>query len=113
MASQQPQQGKQAQGNKTASGNALGMVERLLAGAAVAGAAIYVLINALYVEFYDDFGVRPEDVGWDRLAVLGRVAGVALFVIAMAGLIAYIYPRHILLSVSTRPKILGRDSCRS
>jgi hypothetical protein len=40
----------------------------------VAGATIYVLINGLYIEFYDDFGVRPEDVGLDRLAILGRSA---------------------------------------
>jgi hypothetical protein len=69
----------------------LGVVERLLAGAAVAGAAIYVLINALYIEFYDDFGVRPEDVGLDRLAVLGRAAWVALVGIAVVGLIGYAY----------------------
>ena len=48
----------------------LGIAERLLAGAAVVGATIYVLINGLYIEFYDDFGVRPEDVGLDRLAIL-------------------------------------------
>jgi hypothetical protein len=63
------------------------VVERLLAGAAVAGAAVYVLMNALYVEFYDDFGVRPEDVGWDRLAVLGRSAWIAFVGISVAGLI--------------------------
>jgi hypothetical protein len=69
----------------------LGVVERLLAGVAVTGAAIYVLINALYVEFYDDFSVRPEDVGWDRLAVLGRAAWVALVGIAVVGTIGWAY----------------------
>ena len=58
-------------------------LERLLAGATVLGGAIYVLIYALYIEFYDDFGVRPEEVGWDRLAVLGRAAWVALVGIAI------------------------------
>jgi hypothetical protein len=69
----------------------VGVAERLLAGAAVAGAAIYVLINALYIEFYDDFGVRPEDVGLDRVAVLGRAAWIALVAIAVVGLIGCIY----------------------
>lgn len=55
-----------------------GIFERLLAAAAVLGAAIYVLLNALYVEYLDDFGLRPEDVGLDRLAVLGRAAWIAL-----------------------------------
>jgi hypothetical protein len=63
----------------------LGIAERLLAGAAVVGATIYVLINGLYIEFYDDFGVRPEDVGLDRLAILGRSAWVALVAIALVG----------------------------
>jgi hypothetical protein len=69
----------------------VGVVERLLAGAAVAGATIYVLINALYIEFYDDFGVRPEDVGLDRVAVLGRAAWVALVGIIVGGLFGYLY----------------------
>jgi hypothetical protein len=69
----------------------LGVVERLLTGAAVLGGAIYVLIYALYIEFYDDFGVRPEEVGWDRLAVLGRAAWVALVGIAVAAPIGWIY----------------------
>ena len=68
----------------------LGIAERLLAGAAVVGATIYVLINGLYIEFYDDFGVRPEDVGLDRLAILGRSAWVALVAIALVGLVGYI-----------------------
>jgi hypothetical protein len=55
-----------------------GIFERVLAAAAVLGAAIYVLLNALYVEFLDDFGLRPEEVGLDRLAVLGRAAWIAL-----------------------------------
>ena len=62
----------------------LGVVERLLAAAALAGATIYVLLNALYLEFLDDFGLRPEDVGIDRLAVLGRAAWVALVGLGVA-----------------------------
>jgi hypothetical protein len=69
----------------------LGVAERLLAGAAVASGGIYVLINALYIEFYDDFGVRPEDVGWDRLAILGRAAWVAFSGIIVIGLIGWTY----------------------
>jgi hypothetical protein len=71
-------------------GAVLGVAERLLAAAAVAGATIYVLINGLYTEFYDDFGVRPEDVGLDRLAILGRSAWIALVGIALVGLVGYI-----------------------
>jgi hypothetical protein len=62
----------------------VGVVERLLAGAAVGGAVIYALINALYIEYYDDFGVRPEDIGWDRLAILGRSAWIALILIPLS-----------------------------
>jgi hypothetical protein len=58
-----------------------GLAERLLGAAAVLGAAIYALINVLYVEFYDDFGVRPEEVGWDRLTILSRTAWVVLAVV--------------------------------
>jgi hypothetical protein len=63
----------------------IGVAERLLAAAAVSGAAVYVLINGIYIEFYDDFGVRPEEVGLDRLAVLARAAWVALVVLAAGG----------------------------
>lgn len=52
----------------------LGVVDRIRAGAAIFGATRYVLLNALRVEFHSDFGVRPEEVGLDRLAVLGRTA---------------------------------------
>jgi hypothetical protein len=68
----------------------LGVAEQLLAGAAVAGAAIYVLLNALYVEFYDDFGLRPEEVGLDRLAVLGRAAWLALVPLLLTGPVALV-----------------------
>lgn len=71
----------------------LGVTERLLAGAAIAGATIYVLINSLYVEFYDDFGVRPEDVGWDRLTVLSRAAWIALVGIPIVGAVGYLFAR--------------------
>jgi hypothetical protein len=67
-----------------------GIFERLLAAAAVLGAAIYVLLNALYVEFLDDFGLRPEEVGLDRLAVLGRAAWIALVGLGIVAFIASI-----------------------
>jgi hypothetical protein len=60
----------------------LGVAERLLAWAAITGVIIYVLLNWLYVQFYGNFGVRPEQVGLDRLAVIGRsgmLAAIALF----------------------------------
>jgi hypothetical protein len=71
-----------------------GAVERLLAGAAVLGAGLYVLVNALYIEFYDDFGVRPEQVGFDRLAVLARSAWVALIVVALIGPVGIVVVRR-------------------
>ncbi len=47
-------------------------------GALVASIS-YLILNSAYVEFYESIGVRPEDVGLDRLAVLGRALGPALF----------------------------------
>jgi hypothetical protein len=89
--SRRPAQPQAAQPQAAQPLTLLGVVERLLAGVAVAGGAIYVLINMLYVEFYDDFSVRPEDVGWDRLTVLGRAAWVALVGIAVVGTIGWTY----------------------
>lgn len=62
-------------------------IEKLLGGAAVVSAALYVLINGLYVEFYESFGVRPEDVGWDKLTVLARSTWLALALIPAVALI--------------------------
>lgn len=76
-------QGKEIE--REAAPSMFGAVERLLGAAAVLGAALYVLVNGLYIEFYDDFGVRPEQVGFDRLAVLARSAWIALIAIAVAG----------------------------
>jgi hypothetical protein len=81
----------QASEGKTRSTTSFGVVERLLAAAAVLGATIYVLMNAVYVEFYDDFGVRPEEVGWDRLAVVSRAAWIAVVGILAAGFAAWFF----------------------
>ena len=54
----------------------------MLAAAAVA--ILYVLLQALYIEFYDDFGLRPEEVGLHRLAVLARAAWAGLSVILVS-----------------------------
>lgn len=62
-----------------------GVIERFLAATALLGAASYALLNAAYVEFLDDFGLRPEDVGIDRLSVLGRAAWVVVFGVAIWG----------------------------
>jgi len=53
-------------------------------GAVVASVA-YVLLNSAYVEFYESLGVRPEDVGFDRLAILGRALGLALVALFVVG----------------------------
>ena len=60
------------------------LAERILAATAVIGSSVYVLSQALYIEFYDDFGVRPEQVGLDRTAVLSRAAWFALAVFIVA-----------------------------
>jgi hypothetical protein len=54
-----------------------------LSAVAVIGSAMYVMLQALYVEFYDDFGVRPEQVGLDRAAVVSRAAAIALAVLIL------------------------------
>lgn len=87
----------------------LGRAERLLGAAAVLGAAIYALLNVLYVEFYDDFGVRPEEVGWDRLTMLSRTAWVVLAVII--GTAVFFLGRtllHLVLSRRARSDEAGR-----
>jgi hypothetical protein len=45
---------------------------------ALVASITYLLLNSAYVEFYESIGVRPEDVGLDRLAILGRAFGLAL-----------------------------------
>jgi hypothetical protein len=77
-----------------------GRAERLLGAAAVLGAAIYALLNVLYVEFYDDFGVRPEEVGWDRLTMLSRTAWVVLAV--LIGTVLFLLGKALLGSLLTR-----------
>jgi hypothetical protein len=47
----------------------------------------YVLLNSAYVEFYESLGVRPEDVGFDRLAILGRALGLTLVALFVVGLL--------------------------
>jgi hypothetical protein len=51
---------------------------------------IYVLLNSAYLEFYESLGVRPEEVGLDRLAILGRASGLALIALLLAGLVDFL-----------------------
>lgn len=44
---------------------------------ALVASITYLLLNSAYVEFYESIGVRPEDVGLDRLAILSRAFGLA------------------------------------
>jgi hypothetical protein len=97
-----------ADASATPASSLIGLVERLLAGTAVASAALYVLINALYVEFYDDFGIRPEDVGWDRLTVLSRSALLALVLIPAATLLGYAYDASKRANASSAPNNVSR-----
>jgi hypothetical protein len=50
----------------------------LTAAGALLASVTYVLLNSAYTEFYESLGVRPEDVGLDRLAILGRAFGLVL-----------------------------------
>lgn len=53
---------------------------------ALVASITYLLLNSAYVEFYESIGVRPEDVGLDRLAILGRALGLVLFALFIYGL---------------------------
>ena len=50
----------------------------LTALGAVLASVTYVLLNSAYLEFYRSLGIRPEDIGLDRLAILGRAFGLLL-----------------------------------
>lgn len=52
---------------------------------ALVASVIYVLLNSAYREYYESLGVRPEDVGLDRLAILGRASGLALIALLIYG----------------------------
>lgn len=48
---------------------------------------VYVTLNAGYVKFYEGLGIHPEEVGFDRVAILGRTASlvfIALFIALLA-----------------------------
>jgi hypothetical protein len=55
----------------------------LTAIGAVIASVTYVLLNSAYLEFYESLGIRPEDVGLDRLAILGRTFGLVLIAALM------------------------------
>lgn len=54
-------------------------------------ALFFVAINSAYVYFYEMLGVTPEDVGFDRLAILARTAGMLLPASILGALILAIY----------------------
>ncbi|MGW5238637.1 hypothetical protein ACWEOW_06875 [Monashia sp. NPDC004114] len=88
-------EGAKREPQKAASG-VVSALQQLLGAAAVLSATLYVLVNALYIDFYDDFGVRPEQVGLDRVAVLARAAWVALIAIVLIVPTAYVVTRRAL-----------------
>src|SRR5690349_15285151 len=101
-----------APGNGKSASGLMGAVEKLLAATAVLGATLYVLVNALYIDFYDGFGVRPEQVGLDRVAVLARSAWVALVAIALLGPVAFVIATRALrqrLAKLEQYDSMGRD----
>jgi hypothetical protein len=52
---------------------------------------LYVAVNSAYAYFYELLGVTPEDVGFDRLAILSRTAGLILPGLILGTLIAAVY----------------------
>ncbi|HEU5111137.1 MAG TPA: hypothetical protein VFT95_21560, partial [Micromonosporaceae bacterium] len=72
----------------------------------VMAAVVYLLLNSAYLEFYGSLGTRPEDVGLDRLAVLGRASGVLLFLLIVASFLALIVLGGVLLLGRWRPTLL-------
>ncbi len=60
---------------------------------------MYVLVNSAYIEYFDDFGVTPEQVGFDRGAVLARSAWLALLGVALLGPLFIVITRLRLRSV--------------
>lgn len=50
----------------------------IVAALGVLVALLYAVVNSAYVYFYELLGVTPEDVGFDRLAILARTAGLLL-----------------------------------
>jgi len=65
-----------------------GIVKVLMGAAAIAIAAFYVLLSGVYVTYLEGFGLDPEDVGLDRLTILGRVTGPAILVVYFGGALA-------------------------
>ncbi|MGN6613400.1 MAG: hypothetical protein ACTHLJ_16665 [Angustibacter sp.] len=50
-------------------------VQGVAAVVAALTGVLFVVLNAGYVHFYESVGVRPEDVGVDKVGVLARTAG--------------------------------------
>ncbi|MGW2651529.1 hypothetical protein ACWC2T_43315 [Streptomyces sp. NPDC001393] len=58
----------------------------------------YVALNAGYVKFYEGLGVHPEEVGFDRVAIIGRTASFAFIAIFFMFLIV------LMVAVPRQPK---------
>jgi hypothetical protein len=59
----------------------------IIAALGVFLALLYVVVNSAYVYFYELLGVTPEDVGFDRVAILARTAGLLLPAFILGALI--------------------------
>jgi hypothetical protein len=67
-----------------------GVLELLLAGTAAIGVVVYAMLNFLYVRFYGSFGVRPEQVGFDRIAVIGRTGAFAISALVIVASVVFV-----------------------
>jgi hypothetical protein len=79
----------------------------LAAIGAVIASVTYVLLNSAYLEFYGSLGIRPEDVGLDRIAILGRTFGLVLIALLIQVLfLGYFVYRYLPLDISPRRRRL-------
>jgi hypothetical protein len=56
--------------------------------AGLAGAVVYVVVHLSYSAFYDNLGLRPEEVGVDRAQVITQAAVFLISILASAGAVA-------------------------
>lgn len=55
----------------------------------IAGVCLYILLRRAYAEFYDAFGLTPEDLGFGYVEILGRSVGAISFIVVPAAAIAH------------------------
>lgn len=72
----------------------LGGIPGIVAVLTLLLALFFVVLNAGYVSFYESLGIRPEDVGFDRIAILARTAGLIPIAYALGWVIWFAYDSY-------------------